>query len=277
MAAADVAGTIRARTLARRRIGTPACRRLAGHTELHSAVAELAATPYGRHVRPEQDLAEAEHAVSRTLLWHLRVLAGWQSRAATDQLRVLAAGFELANLDESNARAAGWSADPAFDLGALAGTASAGPSLSRYAWLHRVAMRVPAATAWAAGAALLLLVRDRMLGRPAPEDAVVHLRALTGADCLAAASLPALRSAATAQARWVLAGIDHEDDVWRAEIAWWRRVDRDGVALLHKPRFGGDAAVGCSAVLAVDAWRVRGALESAARGGGRTEVFDATT
>jgi hypothetical protein len=35
-------------------------------------------------------------------------------------------------------------------------------------------------------------------------------------------------------------------------------------------------AVGCAAVLAADAWRVRAALESAARGGGLTEVFDAT-
>jgi hypothetical protein len=276
MAAADVAGTIRARALARRRISPSACRRLAGRTGLPSAVAELADTPYGRYVRPGQGLAAAEHAVSRTLLWHLRVLAGWQSPATADQLRVLAGGFELANLDEARHRAAGWPADPAFDLGALAGTARAGVSFTRYAWLHRVAVRVPAAAAWAAGAALMLLARDRMLGGPAPADAAVHLRALAGADCLTAATLPALRSAATAQARWVLEGVDRDSDVWRAETAWWRRVDRDGGALLYGPRFDGDVAVGCAAVLAADAWRVRAALESAARGGGLTEVFDAT-
>jgi hypothetical protein len=42
------------------------------------------------------DLAAAQHAVSATMLWHLRVLAGWVPPYASGPLRVLAAGFEIA-------------------------------------------------------------------------------------------------------------------------------------------------------------------------------------
>lgn len=80
--------------------------------------------------------------------------------------------------------------------------------------------------------------------------------------------------------RWVLAAVlteraDAADDLWRAEITWWRHVEADGVALLHRSGPGPDAPVGAAAVLATDAWRVRAALEIAARGGSPVEAFDA--
>ena len=40
----------------------------------------LADSPYGHGVHVGQTLAEAEHALAATVLWHLRVLAGWQPR-----------------------------------------------------------------------------------------------------------------------------------------------------------------------------------------------------
>ena len=61
----------------------------------------------GRDVRVDQTLAEAEDAVGRTLLWHLRVLAGWLPRTGVDQLRLLAGWFELANVDDQVHRLAG--------------------------------------------------------------------------------------------------------------------------------------------------------------------------
>jgi hypothetical protein len=304
MAAADVAGAVRAEALARRRLGSASARRLATHHGLTPAIEELAGTPYGRYVHPGQSLAEAEHATARTLLWHLRVLAGWQPRPTAEALRLLAGWFQLANLDEQVHQLAGNRRGPLFDLGMLATTgprladahdptelraalaastwgdpgAGTGRALSlipRLAWLRRVAARLPATAGWASGAGLLLLAQERVLnGRPIEPAAVKHLRPLVG-GCLDAHTLDELRTTADRRARWVLDGVHRPDDLWRAEIGWWSRVDREGIALLHSARFTGQTPIGCAAVLAADAWRVRAALESAALGGDRTEVFDA--
>jgi hypothetical protein len=74
----------------------------------------------------------------------------------------------------------------------------------------------------------------------------------------------------------VLDGIDQIQDLWRGEAAWWHRVEGDGFALLRGSGYDRKPVVGALAVLAVDAWRVRAALETAARGGaGPTlEAFD---
>jgi hypothetical protein len=45
-------------------------------------------------------------------------------------------------------------------------------------------------------------------------------------------------------------------------------VDQDGRELLRRSGFGPQPVVGAVAVLSADAWRARGALELAARGGG---------
>ncbi|MFD0515749.1 hypothetical protein [Streptomyces aureus] len=52
-------------------------------------------------------------------------------------------------------------------------------------------------------------------------------------------------------------------------------MQADGAAMLRDGRYGPRVVVGAVAVLSVDAWRVRAALESAARGGRPGEVFDA--
>ncbi|MFI5079696.1 MAG: hypothetical protein ACHQCE_01390, partial [Streptosporangiales bacterium] len=72
-----VAGSVRARALARRRLGAAAARQLAASGSLADALRVLAATHYGREDLGGQTLAGAQHAVARTVLWDLRVLAGW--------------------------------------------------------------------------------------------------------------------------------------------------------------------------------------------------------
>src|ERR1019366_8459026 len=65
-------------------------------------------------------LAAAQHAVSATTLWHLRVLAGWGPPFGTHQLRLVAAGFEIANVTTLLDELRGASVGPRFSLGSLA-------------------------------------------------------------------------------------------------------------------------------------------------------------
>ncbi len=102
-----VAGSIRARAMLSRRLGRREALRIAGGATLDDALAALASTAYGRAVRPHRDLAEAQRAVAETVLWHVRVLAGWVPPRALEPVRALAAWFELANVDERLAYLAG--------------------------------------------------------------------------------------------------------------------------------------------------------------------------
>lgn len=132
MSAGWVAGSVRARALAQRRVGRAGARRIAASGSLDSALRELTGTGYGGNAHPGLEVAEAQHGVAATVLWNLRVLAGWLPRDGVAMLRTLAAWFELANVDEMLAVRGG----PAFDPGALA-TAwprlrAAGPSCRRH-------------------------------------------------------------------------------------------------------------------------------------------------
>jgi hypothetical protein len=300
-----VAAAVRARALSRRRLGAAGARALAASPTVPDAVAVLAESPYGHDVRPFDDLAAAEHGTAATLLWHLRVLGGWVPRTGTPALRSLAAAFEVANTDEHLRSLRGDPAEPPFRLGSFA---TAWPRLvrctstsevrtvlatsawgdpggdgvrtvrlgMRLSWAARVAASVPQARAWAAGAAALLAARERLVaGRPVPGEAVRLGEPVLGADWVSARSLPDLVSGLEPDAAWALRGLSDPDELWRAEAAWWQRVERDGFALLRGSGFGSDPVVGALALLAVDAWRVRAALEAAAAGPRAREVFDA--
>src|SRR5512133_1406952 len=115
-----VAGTVRARSLTWRRLGAGAARRLAASGSLPDATAALAATPYRHGVRAGQDLAGAQRGVTLTMLWHLRVLAGWLPREGGRMLRLLAGRFEIANVDDLLEQMAGGQAEEPLPLGALA-------------------------------------------------------------------------------------------------------------------------------------------------------------
>ncbi len=309
MTTAWVAASVRARAMARRRLGAAAARGLASRPSLDEAVDALAATPYGRDVRPGHGLAEAQRAVAGTLLWHLRVLSGWAPHGDARILRVLAGGFEVANTDERIRELAGAEPEPPFHLGSLAtawsqlqpagsvgqirevlarsawgdpgaDTPAAVHLGLRWSWAARVAATVPPAAPWAAGAAALLAARELARGGRRPTGDAARLAApLLGAEWAQARSVRELAAVIPPDARWALEGVTADADLWVAEAAWWARLERDGFALLRRPLTTADPVVGSVAVLAADAWRVRAALEVAARGGagraGALEAFDA--
>lgn len=310
MSTAWVAGTVRAKGLTRRRVGAAGARDLAGRPTLAEAAAALAATPYGHDVTVGRGLAELQHAVGATALWHLRVLAGWLPREGADVLRVLAGGFEVANLDEQLARLQGRPHEPAYRLGhletawsRLAATTSldevrhvlatsrwGDPGSStpralatgvRLVWADRVVARVPEAASWArAGAAQLLAHEVVVRGRPLDDTLALRASSVLGprfVEGLAQRTdLAGLADLLGPDCTWALSGVERPEELWRAQAAWYRRVEQEGLAMLHRSGFGRAAAVGTAAVLAVDAWRVRAALETAARGGSGAvlEAFD---
>lgn len=309
MSTSWVAASVRARAMARRRVGAAAARALAVQSGFDDALDTLVATPYGHDVRPGQSLAEAQYSVAATLLWHLRVLGGWAPRGDAQILRVLAGGFEVANTEDRLAQLTGAEPGPQFRLGALAtawsrietatssvqvrqalaasawgdpgGDTAAEIHLGmRISWAVRVARTVPQAGRWAGGAAALLAARTVLLAGQKPWPTIIRTATpLLGSTWATARSLRGLAAALPADARWPLAPVDDPDDLWQAEAAWWTNVERGGFALLRRPVTTSAPVIGCAAVLAVDAWRVRAALEVASRGGElRTralEAFDA--
>jgi hypothetical protein len=320
MIAGWVAGSVRARAMARRRLGLVAARRLAGAGSLAAALAALADSPYHRAIRtgratdPTDRLAGAQREVAETLLWNLRVLAGWLPATGAERLRRLTGWFEIANVDEHLRALAGRAAEPPYRLGTLstawprlAATGSAADLRAvlaaspwgdpggtsdreitlgmRLAWGDRVAARVPAARPWVAGAVALAVARERFAtGAPLPDRAAVSATRVLGPGWSAAATLAELAAAVPPAARWALAQVAGPADLWQAELRWWRRLGADGERLLAGrgsgglpgAGFGPEPMLGAAALLAADTWLVRGALELAARGGAGTgEVFDA--
>lgn len=296
-----VAGVTRARLLLSRAIGAGQARTVAGSHSLGEGLSALAGSAYGERVRVGEGLASAERAVAETLLWHLRILAGWLPAAGAGLVRALAGWLELQNID---ARLAALASDghepPPLTLGGLAtawpaieparsieevadavagsawgrvsGRSAAELALGlRVAWARRVSQAAPGATDWVAGAGALLVARERLLA-----GSLQHAEQLSrfpgiGEQALGARSLRELRSTLPAGASWALAGVSAPEELWRAELQWWDRVQRDAQSLLR----GGDdegVVLGAVTLLALDARRTTRALESAAHGGGHDLV-----
>ncbi|MCV7090053.1 hypothetical protein [Mycobacterium interjectum] len=317
MSSSWVAGVVRAKALARRRLGAAGARAVAKSPGLGQALTALASSPYGHDVRPGQSLGAAQRAVAASLLWNMRVLAGWLPRGRVDVVRLAVAGYEVANLDEHlwtlqhPSEPHGEPANPPYSLGTL-GTSwsrlSATTTLTgiaevletsrwqlrgcltprefhlgiRLAWADAVVAGVPEASGWARAAAALLVLKEVLLeGRRLSEPLALRASyvlgpAFVGAVAGRSPGLAGLRDGLPPDARWVLDGLDQGQELWRGEAAWWHRVERDGFALLRGSGYDRRPVVGALAVLAVDVWRVRAALETAARGGaGSTlEAFD---
>ena len=304
MSAGWVAGSVRARALARRRLGAEYTRQVASCGSLSEALGMLAATAYGTNLRPGQPLAAAQREIADGLLWDLRVLAGWLPGEGLRLLRVLAAWFEVANVDELLQSIAGLPADAEFRLGALA---TAWPRLRRAAsnselraalaaspwqdpggesgyavrmgirarWAVRAAALGGPARTWAAGAVAVLVAGERFAAGRAVDPVVMDSALnLVGPAAVRAATLTEMTASLPSRAAWSLAGITAPAELWRAERAWLARVERDGLRLLRTSGLDSDAVLGAVAVMACDAWRVRAALELAARGGGPLEAYD---
>jgi hypothetical protein len=301
-----VAAGVRGRGLARRRLGRDGVQSVAAAGSLAGALVTLASTPYGREVRSDMDLASAQHAVSATLLWHLRVLAGWGPPLGAGALRLLGAGFEVANVIGHLARLHDRPAPPPYALGSLATTwpavvAARSPAQVRrvlsssawgdpggddpavvalslqLGWARRVFDGVPAAADWAVSAAALVIARvlgaDALsaVGPSARRDATHVL----GRRWQQAGSIGELARHVSGAAGLVLRDVDGPEDRWRAEVRWWTTVESTSATLATHPRPDLSSGIGVAGLLAADAWWTRAALAIAAGGGGDpAEVLD---
>ncbi|MFI9025183.1 hypothetical protein [Streptomyces sp. NPDC053560] len=287
------------------RVGLTGAQELASAPSLGDALRELGDTPYRRGVEVGSTLAEAQRGVSAASLWQLRVLAGWQPRAGASALRLLCAQYEIANAEQHLRELAGAPPERPYRLGALA---TAWPRLSRASsptalravlattvWgdpgadtpaaiglemrlslAARTAANLPQAVREAAGEAALLVAREVFVaGRPLEGTAVRHAARVLGHHSVHAASYREFRSHLPATARWAVDGVEEVADLWRAEAGRQVRAEQHGAELLHGAGLDIGPVVGAALVLSVDAWRIRAALESAARGGAGREVFDA--
>lgn len=304
MSARWVAGGVRARAMTRRRLGREAVRGLAGAPSLDAALAALVSTPYSHDVTRQASLAEAQRAVTSTVLWNCRVLSGWVPREGAAILRVLAGGLEIANVADLQLH---WSGQRVPRPYALGGLATAWPRLAsvtgpdqlqqtlaaspwgdpggtdphtvglalRTALADRVTAAVPQARDWAAGATALLVARELVGGRTLPPRAALGAAHVLGARAPAAHDLPELADALPRGGRWALDGVSRPGDLWAAEARWWSRVENDAFGLVRGATEGPGVLVGAVALMATDAWRVCAALEIAARGGRSAEVLDA--
>ncbi len=299
------AGVTRARLMLSRTIGEDHARAVARCGSLPEAVGALAGSAYGERLHGHEDPAAAERAIAETLLWHLRILAGWLPAAGAALVRTLAAWFEVANVDARLASLAGDGREPPpFALGGLA---TAWPSFERarsvdelveavarsvwgkpggrspgelaiairVSWARRVHESVPAAADWVAGAAALLVARELFVAGTREHTAQLARLPVVGEQALAAGSLRELRAGLPSRAAWALEGVTDPADLWRAELGWWARVERDALVLLRQ---AGDEAIVLAAVtlLAVDAQRTLRALAAAVLGGSSVlaEVLD---
>jgi len=295
MTAGWVAGAVRAKAMARRVLGAEAARQVAASRSLPEAQRILQSTPLRDAAEAGLSLASAQHAVAATLLWDLRVLAGWLPRDGVSLLRLLAGWFEIANVDELLQAEAGRPAGPEFQLGALA---TAWPRLSeagsaaelrralaasawgdpggdtsrdirlamRANWAARVAASGGQARTWATAAAVVL----RSAEPSARAAAAAGGRAGGYSRPSAAARLPNPGRPRTSAAEAAAA-----TEPWQAEAGWWHRVEGEGRVLLRSSATDSSPVLGAVAVMAADARRVRAALASAARGGQALEAYDA--
>jgi hypothetical protein len=305
MSAGWVAAGVRARAMTRRRLGRAEVERLGACSSVEAALTSLAATTYGNRVRPGLSLLAAQRAVVDTAVWNVRVLAGWAPRDGAGMLRALLAPLEVANVRDHLLRFDGAEPPEPFRLGGLSTawarlertTDAVGlrAALAASPWgdpggvtpreidlamrttaADRAVAVVPVVGSWAGGSAALLVAREHFLGAgQLPPAAHLAASRVVGIPAVAATTLADYRAALPSSARWALTAVDDPLDLWQAETRWWARVDRDAAVLVRRPQVGPDVVVGAVAMMAVDAWRVCGALEAAARGGRRGEALDA--
>lgn len=223
-----VAASVRARSMAQRRVGAGTCRTIAAAPGLPAATSQLADTVYGRELKSAQTLSQTHRATRRTVLWQLRVLAGWIPAGGTRLIRAAAAAFEADNILALDLRlrrqetSISPALSPAFDLGGLA---TAWPRLSTAAtdeelraalasspwgdpgpetaladiltlvWVRRLAAEAAAVRPWAAAAAALIAARLVLVEGTAPAPRLVTLlRPLLGTGWTAATGTTELSS-----------------------------------------------------------------------------------
>lgn len=301
-----VAASIRARSLSHLRLGAGRNHQVATAPNLPRALALLADSSYAPRLAGLTSLTAAQRATSETLLWQLRVLAGWLPPGGTGLVRAVAAIYERDNIVALAGRLVGGpELSQAYELGSLA---TAWPRLQMQpslpaltealrrsswgnpglidtialrdvltlAWLRRLSAVAPAASSWACSASVLVAARMLLVDETAPTSRVLDLvRPWLGREWAGARDLERFRASLPRTARAVLDGIGDPADLWRAEARMRAGVESDGSRLAHASLPGPDVVLGAIAVLAVDGWRLRAALAAADAGTGSSEVLDA--
>jgi hypothetical protein len=291
--------------MAHRRVGAGASRLVAAQPTLERALSSLQDSSYAERLRGVPGLAAAERALQETVLWQLRVLAGWLPASGTALARAAAGAFEIENVMAlAHQLAGGAKAPEPYHLGALAtawprlrsagsveelaailsatawgDVGGAGPGALRDAltvvWLRRLAAVAPPARPWCGAVCALMTARMLTVDGVRPPAPVLHLlRPVLGSSWEAAASLAEFASALEPSLGTVLVGFASPKDLWRAEARICTAVEKDGFHLLRASMPGPDVVLGAIALLSTDAWRVGAALTAAAAGAGSSEVLD---
>jgi hypothetical protein len=205
------------------------------------------------------DLAAAQRAVWSALLWHLRILAGWESPVRPNPLRTLAGGYEIANVVGRLVELSGGPSTVPYELGSLStawdvvrkagraeeirmvlarsewgdpgGTEPGRVLLGlRLAWARRVCDEVPAAAPWARSAVSALWSQMRSADVHPEPSWRRDIRAVLGSRQAEPAGTPATE--------------------WSDPARWWSEVERHSEQLLGgagRPEPG--SAVGVAGLL----------------------------
>ncbi len=304
MTAGWVAAATRARALERRLVGSDGARAMA-ESSWNEARTAVQTSFYGADLPADASRQAAERSAVEATTWQLRVLAGWLPPGQSVLARLFAAPMEMANIEGHLVHVVGTQADPPIRLGSLAvawprvATASSPEQVRgalatsvwgdpgatdrtsiafglRAAWARRLAYRVPEADRWAKGAMAVLVARerfgfDRSIGDP--PGRIVDT--LLGHHWRHASSLSSFLDRIPKSASWPLFRVRDASDLWRAEIAIATRVADDARRQVRSGRYDKAAVTGGMALLLVDLWRVRAAIESAGRAPIPEELFDA--
>lgn len=290
-----VAASVRARGMARGRLGPGGIHSVLTSPDRSSGLAVAAASMYSGAVEKDRgDPSGLEHEIGAAVLWRLRVLAGWMPPGGSRVLRGVAAYFERENILR-HARALGQGQPRPDDSGdyVLDGLATCWPAASRTqneaelrsvlaaspwgdpgatdvagladtlslaAWRRLVAV-APATRSWARDAVVLLVARARVIENATPSDRQRALASpLIGRGWSSASDLDALRASLVPSARRALEPAQEPDDLWLAEAALVARIDADATRMLRTDRPGPEVVLGAAAALMIDGWRLRAAL-----------------
>jgi hypothetical protein len=145
------------------------------------------------------------------------------------------------------------------------------------AWARRVAFGAPETAEWAKMFGGLLLARMLVAGMPPAAGSANdrNLRLVVGGRWTAKTTLADLRTLLPHCAARALGTADDPDDLWHADARAWMLIEQDALRRQNGWNPGPGDVVAAAGLLAVDAWRVRAALELAARGGhAPDEVLD---
>jgi hypothetical protein len=291
--------------MAQRRAGAGTSRAIATEPTLEAALSALQESSYALRLLGVSGLAAAERGIQETVLWQLRVLAGWLPASGTELARAAAGFFEIENIVALAHQLGGGAVAPEpYRLGALAtawnrlslagssqelatilrttawgdvGDDGPGPLRTALgvAWARRLVAVAPPARPWCGALCVLTAARSLTVDGVSAAPALLHLlRPVLGRSWESAGTLGEFRAAIPPSLHKVVLDIASPEELWRAEARTHGAVEKDGFKLLRDSMPGPDVVLGSIAVLSTDAWRVRAALAAAAAGGGSSEVLN---